>query len=106
MIWQLSSAVGSVSGIPDLIDCVGRMLIASLWEFAIVAAVLGVLLQLMRRTSPRARYAVSVAALAAIVIVPAISWFSVSDLLERDRYARAIVEARDLLNGGPSEWAR
>jgi beta-lactamase regulating signal transducer with metallopeptidase domain len=105
MIWQLSTAAGSVPGLPDLIDCVGRLLIGSLWQFAIVAAVLGLALRLMRRASPRARYAASVIALAAVVALPAITWFWVSGLAERERETRAIAEARDLLNGGASAMA-
>ncbi|HEV8003679.1 MAG TPA: M56 family metallopeptidase [Planctomycetaceae bacterium] len=100
MISQLSAAAGSVSGLSDLIDCVGRMLIGSLWQFAIVAAVLGLALRLMRRASPPARYAASLIALTGIVLLPAITWLCVSGLAERERETRAIAEARDLLNGG------
>jgi beta-lactamase regulating signal transducer with metallopeptidase domain len=106
MIGQLSFAAGSVPGLPDLIDGLGRLLIASLWQFAIVAAVLGLSLRLMRRSSPRARYAASVIALGVIAIVPAITWLSVSGLAERERNTRAIAETRDLLDGGPSALAQ
>ena len=100
MIGQLFAAAGSVPGLPGLIDGLGRMLIGSLWQFAIIAAVLGLALRLMRRVSPRARYAASVIALAVIVVAPVLSWLWVSDVAERDRDRRAIAEARDLLSGG------
>src|SRR5580704_1489582 len=100
MIGQLFAAAGSVPGLPGLIDGLGRMLISSLWQFAIIAAVLGLALRLMHSASPRARYAASVIALALIVVAPVVSWLWVSDVAERDRDRRAIAEARDLLSGG------
>jgi penicillin-binding protein 2 len=63
------------------------MLLHSLWQGAVVAVALAILLRLMRRATARARHAVACVALLAMAIWPALT------LRELTRDARDIVEA-------------
>jgi beta-lactamase regulating signal transducer with metallopeptidase domain len=73
----------------SLVNRIGWLLIHSLWEFALIAIAMMVVLRMMRRRSSAARYRTSLAALAAIAMAPALTW----PFVPRDGLQQGPVEA-------------
>jgi beta-lactamase regulating signal transducer with metallopeptidase domain len=61
-----------------LIEKLGWVLLHFLWEGALVAGVLALALALMRRRPPEERYAVSLAALALMAVLPLATWWTLA----------------------------
>ena len=60
--------------VPFLVDRIGWLLIHSLWQYALIALGMMIVLRMLRRRTAAARYTACLMALAAIVIAPAITW--------------------------------
>ncbi len=73
--------------VPFLVDRIGWLLIHSLWQYAFIALGMMAVLRMMRRRTAAARYTACLAALAATVIAPAVTW----PLLPADTSPRAAV---------------
>ena len=58
-----------------LIERLGWVLVHSLWQFALVALLAGVISRAMRQSSSAARYGVLVVAMAVMIVVPLATWF-------------------------------
>ncbi len=65
-----------------LVERLGWVLVHSLWQFALVALLAGVISRAMRRSSSAARYGVHVVAMGVMVVVPLVTW-----LISRDDLA-------------------
>ncbi|MGD8689855.1 MAG: M56 family metallopeptidase [Gammaproteobacteria bacterium] len=61
---------GLLNILPGWVDLLGWTLVHSLWQFALLGLTHAVLMRAMRNTGAGARYAVSLAALAALVVLP------------------------------------
>ena len=64
--------------VPVWVERLGWMLVHSLWQLAVVAALAAVLLRLLRNRSARMRYAMAVAMLALMAVGPVATWCLVS----------------------------
>ena len=74
---------------PELIENLGWTLVHSVWEFALVAAGLWLILRLVRGEAANARYVISVCALALAVVLPIGTYLQVSGSTgARDRIAQ------------------
>ncbi len=58
-----------------LVERLGWVLVHSLWQFALVALLAGVIARAMRRSSSAARYGALVVAMAVMIVVPLATWF-------------------------------
>jgi beta-lactamase regulating signal transducer with metallopeptidase domain len=63
----------------QVVEHLGWTFVHSLWQIALIGAVLFIALRFVVRSSPNARYFVSVFALALSVIVPVVTYFQVSE---------------------------
>ncbi len=75
-------------------QALGYALLHSLWQGALVALLLWGLLKLMRGR-PTARYALSCAALALMLIVPGLTWYALTDSIAAEATAAVATEAAD-----------
>jgi beta-lactamase regulating signal transducer with metallopeptidase domain len=62
-----------------LVERLGWVLVHALWEGALVAGGLALVLWLLRNQGPRVRYAASCTALALLLVLPAGTWFALPD---------------------------
>jgi beta-lactamase regulating signal transducer with metallopeptidase domain len=62
-----------------VVEHLGWTMVHSIWQIALIAAILFIALRVVIRSSPNARYWVSVFALVLSVIVPVITYFQVSE---------------------------
>src|SRR5260370_25282183 len=58
----------------SMVERLGWVLVHSLWQFALVALLAGLVVRAMRRSSAAARYGVLLAAIAVLVAAPAATW--------------------------------
>jgi beta-lactamase regulating signal transducer with metallopeptidase domain len=68
-------------GVPSaefMIECLGWVLVHSLWQFAVVAWAAGVTVRALRRRSAELRYGVLVAAIGVVSIAPVVTWILLS----------------------------
>lgn len=77
-----------------LVDHLGWVLIHSLWQFAAIALVAGLVVWMLRRSTSTTRYAVWVIALGWAVTAPGVTWMVLP--LEEPAVAAAIPQADDL----------
>lgn len=91
--WGLPSPPGGLA------ERVGWTLLHSLWQLAAVALTLTLVLALLRRRSPQARYAAGCLALAAIVALPIVTFVSLNPLKNVQRDAGDLVAANAMAPG-------
>jgi beta-lactamase regulating signal transducer with metallopeptidase domain len=92
------------------VERIGWLLIHSLWQFALVALVVVVLLRILRRSSAAVRYGVCLTGLLAVAIAPAVTWTllpttapPLSDAADNDPFAAGDIAAhRDEVGDAPS----
>lgn len=77
---------------PGFVDHLGWVLIHSLWQFALILLVGGMLIVLMRRSTSTARYGVWVFALSMTVAAPMVTWCSLPVTQPVDTVAMPIAE--------------
>lgn len=62
-----------------LVERLGWVLVHSLWQFALVALLAGVISRAMRRSSSATRYGVHVLAMGVMIITTLVTWLVLSD---------------------------
>src|SRR5687767_12339428 len=77
---------------PALVERLGWVLVHSLWQFAILAILAGVLVRALRRNSATARYNVLVITMALSVAAPVATWLLQPDGTRSGQVARSNVE--------------
>ena len=77
----------------DWIDAIGWALLHSLWEGAVVAAALAVVLGMLRRASAQARYLAACAAMVLLIALPAAAIFRSETIVSNPRDGRAVARA-------------
>jgi beta-lactamase regulating signal transducer with metallopeptidase domain/NADPH-dependent 7-cyano-7-deazaguanine reductase QueF-like protein len=79
----------------ELVERLGWVLLHSLWQFALLAAVAGVISRLLRRSSAATRYAMFSATLALAVAAPVATWLlQPGDTLDRSPAVNTFTELR------------
>lgn len=89
--------------IAPLVQRLGWTLIHSLWQFAIVAILLSVVLRILRDRSPETRYIAGCVALVAMVLLAALTYAQV-EVLDRSSPTATVVPSAHLLNGDAVLW--
>ena len=73
----------------ELVERLGWVLVHSLWQFALLALMAGVISRAMRQSSSAARYGVHVVVMGVMVVVPLMTWLVLSDTPRDDLASRA-----------------
>jgi beta-lactamase regulating signal transducer with metallopeptidase domain len=85
------NAAQHVTSRPDWVDRLGWILVHSLWQFALVAGVLGIVLRITIRVSSRARYSACLVALSSLVLLPCATWWGLQQHVGTDTELRRSV---------------